>query len=554
MRTDVSGWQVRLDDALIAGHVGSGAWRNQTIADAARALAAREPQRVTHVFEGRAWTIAELVRDADALAASLRAMGLRPGDVVSFQLPNWVEALVIDLAAAMLGLVVAPIVPIYRDAELAYMLADAGVKAAFVPGEYRGVDYMAMMQRLAPQLPALKHIFPVRAARGDGDAPGYEQLTGAGNKLGNEFGNAPVVDPNAVKLILYTSGTTGRPKGVLHSHNSMDYAVCRAIAHWGQGDGDTILMASPVTHITGYGSGLELPILSGMRAVFMERWNAAEGVALIEREQVTMSMGATPFLQELLAEAARQGKRLPSLRSYACGGAAVPPALIRQAGEVLENCRAFRVFGASEVPLTTLGFVGDGQVDLAAETDGEIVHYEVRVVDDDGRDLPDGVEGEICARGPAMMLGYADPRQSEESFDGDGYFRTGDLGHVTAQRAIVITGRKKDLINRGGEKISAKEVEDILHRHAAIDEAAVVAMPHERLGETVCAFVTLKAGQLFDFEQMIAHVGATGVAKQKYPECLVVLDALPRTPTGKIRKDRLREDIRARLQAQRSAA
>lgn len=166
MRTDVSGWQVRLDDALIAGHVGSGAWRNQTIADAARALAAREPQRVTHVFEGRAWTIAELVRDADALAASLRAMGLRPGDVVSFQLPNWVEALVIDLAAAMLGLVVAPIVPIYRDAELAYMLADAGVKAAFVPGEYRGVDYMAMMQRLAPQLPALKHIFPVRAARG----------------------------------------------------------------------------------------------------------------------------------------------------------------------------------------------------------------------------------------------------------------------------------------------------------------------------------------------------------------------------------------------------
>ena len=549
MRTDVSGWQVRLDDALIERHVQSGAWQNKTIADVARALAAREPQRVTHVFEGRAWTIGELVLEADALAASLRGMGLRPGDVVSFQLPNWVEALVIDLAAAMLGLVVAPIVPIYRDAELAYMLADAGVKAAFVPGDYRGVDYMAMMGRLAPQLPALQHICSVRLPPGQRDAASYELMTGAGKRLGS----APPVDPNAVKLILYTSGTTGRPKGVLHSHNSMEYAVRRAIEHWGQGDGDTILMASPVTHITGYGSGLELPIQSGMRAVFMERWNAAEGVALIEREQVTMSMGATPFLQELQAEAEKQGKRLPSLRAYACGGAAVPPALVRKARQVFENCRAFRVFGASEVPLTTLGFVGDDQVDLAAETDGEIVHYEVRVVDDEGRDLPSGVEGEICARGPAMMLGYADPQQTAESFDAGGYFRTGDLGHVTPERAIVITGRKKDLINRGGEKISAKEVEDILHRHAAIDEAAVVAMPHERLGETVCAFVTLKAGQSLDFDQLIAHVGAT-VARQKHPERLVVLDALPRTATGKIRKDLLREQIRALLQSERVAA
>jgi acyl-CoA synthetase (AMP-forming)/AMP-acid ligase II len=550
MRTDISGWQVRLDDALIEQHVKSGAWQNRTVAELARELAARDPQRVTHVFEGRNYTIGKLVSDADALAASLRAIGLRPGDVVSFQLPNWVEAMVIDLAAAMLGLVVAPIVPIYRDAEAAYMLADAGVKAAFVPGEYRGFDYMAMMRRLAPQLPALKHICSVRLPTAERDDCSYEMLVGAGR----QFGSPPVVDPDAVKLILYTSGTTGRPKGVLHSHNSMGYAVRRAIQHWGQGKGDTILMASPITHITGYGSGLELPILSDMRAVLMERWNAAEGIELIEREQVTMSMGATPFLQELLAEAERQGKRLPSLRTYACGGAAVPPALVRKAREVLDNCKAFRVFGSSEVPLTTLGFIGDDQTDLAAETDGEIVHYDVRIVDDDGNDLPVGKEGEICARGPAMLLGYADPQQTAESFDQDGFFRTGDLGHVTAERAIVITGRKKDLINRGGEKISAKEVEDILHQHPAIDEAAVVAMPHDRLGETVCAFVTLKAGQTLGFEQMIAHVGKSGVAKQKYPERLIVLDAFPRTASGKIRKDRLREDIRERLQSERTAA
>jgi acyl-CoA synthetase (AMP-forming)/AMP-acid ligase II len=326
------------------------------------------------------------------------------------------------------------------------------------------------------------------------------------------------------------------------------------VQHWGQGEGDTMLMASPVTHITGFGSGLELPLLSGTRVVFMERWNAAEGVEVIEREQATISIGATPFLHELLAEAEKQGKRLPSLRTYACGGAAVPPALVRKASEVLDNCRAFRVFGSSEVPLTTLGFIGPDQLDLAAETDGEIVHYEVRVVDDEGRILPPGQEGEICARGPAMMLGYADPQQTAESFDADGYFRTGDLGHITPERAIVITGRKKDLINRGGEKISAKEVEDILHQHPAIEEAAVVAMPHERLGETICTYVTLKAGQELSFDQMIAHVAKSGVAKQKYPECLVVLDAFPRTASGKIRKDRLRDDIRERLRTERTAA
>lgn len=550
MRKDVSGWQVRLDDALIEQHVKSGAWQNRTIAQLARELAARNPRHVTHVFEGRSYTIAELVEQADALAASLRERGLKPGDVVSFQLPNWVEAAVINLACCMLGLVVAPIVPIYRDAEAAYMLADAGVKAAFVPGDFRGFNYLDMMRRLAPQLPALQFICSVRMAPGERDINSYETMVGSGRK----FGSPPDVDPNAVKLILYTSGTTGRPKGVLHSHNSMAYAVRRAIQHWEQGEGDTMLMASPVTHITGFGSGLELPLLSGIRVVFMERWNAAEGVALIDREQATMSMGATPFLHELLAEAEKQGKRLPSLRTYACGGAAVPPALVRKASEVLENCRAFRVFGSSEVPLTTLGFVGPDQLDLAAETDGEIVHYDVRVVDDEGRSLPPGQEGEICARGPAMMLGYADPQQTAESFDVGGYFLTGDLGHITPERAIVITGRKKDLINRGGEKISAKEVEDILHQHPAIEEAAVVAMPHDRLGETVCAYVTLKANQELSFDQMIAHVARSGVAKQKYPERLVVLDAFPRTASGKIRKDRLRDDIRERLRAERSAA
>jgi acyl-CoA synthetase (AMP-forming)/AMP-acid ligase II len=540
MKTDISGWQIRHDEELAAGYRRTGAWKDQTVSTLAEALAHNDPERVTHVFEGVRYPILRMFEDAQALAAALQARGFTAGEVIAFQLPNWAEAMVIDLAASLLGLVVAPIVPIYREAEAAYMLADCGAKAAFVPGEYRGYDYLAMMRRLAPHLPSMRLISSVRVVGGDGDS--YEAMVGARGMLEQR----PQVDPGAVKMILYTSGTTGRPKGVLHSHNTMAYTVQRAMLHWGLVPGDTMLMASPVTHITGFGSGLELPLLCGIRTVFMERWNAAEGLDLIEREGVSISMGATPFLQELVAEAESRGRRLPSLRIYVCGGAAVPPALIRKARIVFQNCMPFRVFGSSEVPLTTLGYVDPGQLDLAAETDGAVVHYDVRVTDDEGGVLPVGEEGEIRARGPAMFLGYAEPAQTRDSFDTAGYFKTGDLGVITHFNAIVITGRKKDLINRGGEKISAKEVEDVLHTHPAIEEAAVVAVPHARLGETVGAFVILKKGQSLDVEQISQHMVAAGVARQKCPERLIFVEEFLRTASGKIRKDLLRADARAR--------
>jgi acyl-CoA synthetase (AMP-forming)/AMP-acid ligase II len=349
-------------------------------------------------------------------------------------------------------------------------------------------------------------------------------------------------------LILYTSGTTGRPKAVLHSHNTGPTRLKRAFEHWSDGSPQVLLMASPVTHVTGL-SALELPFYLEARTVFMERWNAMEALDIIDREQVTVSLGATPFLHELITQAEQQKRPLPSLTRFACGGAEVPPALIRKAAEVFANCRAFRVFGSSEAPLVTLGFVGAGQLEQAASTDGEILDYQVRLLDEAGREVAAGQEGEICVRGPAMFLGYADPEQSAEAFDAEGFFATGDLGRITADNAIVITGRKKDLINRGGEKISAKEVEDILHQHPLIDEAAVVAMPHERLGETLCAYVILRAGQQLSLDGLLEQVARAGVARQKFPECLVVVEDFPRTASGKIRKDRLRADIRQRLAA-----
>jgi len=542
MHTDISGWQVRLDAATRQRYAHSSEWMGRTIAQSAQAIAAREAGRISHVFDGQACRVDELLGDARLLAGALQRRGLRAGDVIAFQLPNWRETAVIDLAASLLGLVITPIVPIYRDAEVAFMLADCAAKAMFFPGSYRGFDFAAMLQRLAPELPALRLQI---AVRGEGAAAqSYEAMLGEGQPLREE----PAVDANAVKLILYTSGTTGRPKAVLHSHNTGPTRLKRAFEHWSDGSPQVLLMASPVTHVTGL-SALELPFYLDARTVFMDRWNAAEALQIIEREQVTIGLGATPFLHELIAQAEQHGQRLPSLKRFACGGAEVPPALIHKAAEVFANCRAFRVFGSSEAPLVTLGFVGAGQLEQAASTDGEILDYQVRLLDDAGREVAAGQEGEICVRGPAMFLGYANPEQSAEAFDADGFFATGDLGRITADNAIVITGRKKDLINRGGEKISAKEVEDILHQHPLIDEAAVVAMPHERLGETLCAYVILRAGQQLSLDGLLEQVARAGVARQKFPECLVVVEDFPRTASGKIRKDRLRADIRQRLAA-----
>lgn len=548
MRQDISGWNVQWSEERAAQWVREGQWLNRTLADAARDAAAHEPDRVTQVCGGRDVTAGEVWAGATRLAAALWARGFRAGDVIAFQMPNWHEAAFIDVAACLLGVVVCPIVTIYRDTEVELILSDSRAKGIFVAERFRGFDFAAMLARLRPALPNLAHVWTVRGtqpntADGDlrtlmADAPALPAL--------------PAVSPDAVKLVLYTSGTTGRPKAVLHSHNSLIRATLMCARHWGIAPGDTTLMPSPVTHVTGFSHGLEMPFFGGTRCVLMEKWNAAEAADIIEREQVSFTIGATPFLQELMDVAEASGRTLPSLRLFPCGGAAVAPEIIYRVARVLPNCRSFRVYGSSEAPMITFGFCAPGQERLAAETDGEIVDYEVRVVDLDGRPLGLGQEGEICARGPALFLGYADPVHSAEAFDADGFFRTGDIGYVTAERAVVFTGRIKDLINRGGEKISAKEVEDLLHQHPAVMNAAVVAMPHPRLGETVCAYVIPKPGATVTAADIVALLDAAGVAKQKYPERFIFVDDFPKTASGKVKKDLLRADVRERLQANAS--
>lgn len=534
--------------AHLARYRDTGAWADRTIGDCARELAAAWPGAVAFPGSPAAPTYATLLAEAEALALALAELGLRQGDVISFQLPNWTEAAVINLAATLGGLIINPIVPIYRDAEVRKMLADCGAKAFFFAESFRGYDFAAMVERILPDLPELSHCIAVRGAA---TPLRYEALVEAGLK--RPFA-APRVDPDAIKLLLYTSGTTGTPKAVLHSHNTLGRVSAQSFAHWGVSHGDTVLMPSPVTHISGYSNGLEQVFLSGTRCVLMESWDAVEAVSLIERHAVVGTVAATPFLKELADVAIALGKRLPSFRLFACGGAAVPADLIRDANSAFANPCATRVYGSSETPLVAMGFAASAHPDLAATTDGQVIDYDVRIVDDAEQDVPDGQEGEILARGPAMFMGYRDAGQTAEAVTADGYFRTGDLGLLTAEGAILITGRKKDLIIRGGENISAKEIEDVLARHPQVRESAVVSMPHPRLGEGICAFVIARGPTPPDMAELAAFVFASGLAKQKCPERIAYVADLPRTASGKVRKDVLRAEIRSLIKRESSGA
>ncbi len=265
---------------------------------------------------------------------------------------------------------------------------------------------------------------------------------------------------------------------------------------------------------------------------------------LIGRHGVSFSVGATPFLKELVAEAEARRTSLPSLRRFMSGGAPVPPEVVRRAGRVLPDCLTFRVYGSTEAPTITLGIRDGSEAELGAVTDGRIVNHEVHIVDaPSGASVPDGVDGEICTRGPEVMLGYTEQRHTEEAFDADGYFHTGDLGYRSHGEFLTVSGRKKDLIIRGGENLSPKEIEDALHRHPAIQEVACVAMPHERMGETVCAFVVPQPGCRVDVAMLAAHLQQAGLARQKFPERVELVDDLPRTASGKVQKNVLRDRI-----------
>ncbi len=445
------------------------------------------------------------------------------GSVVSFMLPNWHEAAVVYLAATLAGIAVNPILPSLRERELLFILDDVDSRMIFVPNEFRQHDYLAMMDRVTAQLDSPPEVVVVRGEHGDHTA--YTSLL----EQRSDLHEMPVLDPDAVRMILYTSGTTGRPKGVLHSHNSIHALICQIRDHWLVEPGDKFLVPSPIAHIGGSIYAFECPLLLGATAVLMERWDPDEAVTIMVAEGCTHMAGATPFLEGLLAAAERADTRLPALKVFICGGASVPPSLIRRAAAYFDRAVVTRVYGSTEVPVTTVGSPTDPE--HAADTDGRAGIADIKLVEHAA--APSGT-GEIHARGPQMLVGYRNPEDERDAFDDEGYFRTGDLAQWVDDDYLVVTGRAKDIIIRSGENIAPKEIEDILGGHPDIVEIAIVGLPDARTGERACAVIVPKASPGPDVDSLRGFLVDYGVAKFKVPEQVVIWDSLPKNDAGKV--------------------
>jgi acyl-CoA synthetase (AMP-forming)/AMP-acid ligase II len=484
----------------------------------------------------RRLSFAEWERLVGRAALGLLTLGIGPGDVVAYQLPNWWEAAVIFLAAARVGAVVNPLLPIFRARELRFILRQSGAALLVIPGHYRGCDHPQLVAELRGELPALREVLVARAT-----APPPMRTFDA--FLATPWERAPqtadrvvaAVDPDALLMLMYTSGTTADPKGVLHTHNTLRAEVHSLQRIHALTPRDRTLMPSPLTHISGVIHALLTPALLGTSAVLMERWDAGAGLALLGAERVTYMVGAPTFLQDLVDHPERPRHDVSSLRLFSCGGATVSAELIRRARAAL-GCVAKRVYGSTEFPTITTTDAEDA-VRMGSETEGRaIVPNQVRIVDERGSVLPSGTAGEIQARGPECFVGYADPSLNADSFTADGWFRTGDLGRLDAGGYLRITGRLKDIVVRKGEKFSVRELEEMIARHPAVADVAVLAVPDARSGERACAVVVLRAAAALTLDQLTGFLRDAGLAAQKLPEQLEIVAELPRTESGKVHR------------------
>jgi len=484
-------------------------------------------------------TYAELLADIESVSTHLAALGLKKGDVLCLLLPNWTEGVIYTYAASRLGAVVCPITTIYRQRELTFILERTRCKVVVIPSVYRGFDYAAMMRELAAGLPDLQHVICV----GDTDV---ESLVSSDDLLRPPGSSTPAPTGTAedVAVLAFTSGTTGEAKGVMHSAASLHAMMDDLVEHSGFRCRLTSLVISPIGHMTGFLWGVLMPLRGAGDVVMLPTWEAERALDLIARYSVDIAMGATPFLSDLLGAAReRSGGQLPKI--FICGGAPIPPSLIERA--VREHgARVVSVWGMSEYPVGTATATRDHPT-LASRSDGRPCgRAEVRIVDEVGASVPVGAEGDIIIRGPALFKGYYKrPDLDVDSFTADGFLRTGDRARLIDDDGhIRISGRTKDIIIRGGENIPVVEIENILLTHPAIKEIALVAVPHERLGETACACLVMQpeATELGVLE-LARFLSDRGVAKQFFPEAVRVMSHLPRTPSGKIQKFALRNQI-----------
>lgn len=469
-------------------------------------------------------TLTDVVSAGRRMGTRMTQLGVAPGDIVGVMLPNWREWQVAAVAAAQAGAVLLPIVTIYKAGELGFILRQSRAKWLFTPDQWRGTAYRALVADCG-DLPDLERHVVL--------GPDFDALEADG-----AIAPPPSRAADDLALLVYTSGTTADPKGVTHSSTTILAEIQSNLDMRSSVENDAVISPWPPGHVAGVLSMFRF-LAGGVPLVLMDEWDAARAAELIEAHKVTSSSG-TPFhLSGLMVAADQNGRDLSSLRHYLVGAAPVPTSLVERCKA--QNLAVYHCYGSSEHPTVTSGTAED-PLDKQLNTEGRAIPgSEMRFVDDDGHDVPAGADGEICTRGPELFLGYLDKALNAAAFLPGGWYRTGDIGHLDADGYLLITDRKKDIIIRGGENISSKEVENILMRHPSVAEAAVVAAPDARMGEVARACVVLRAGCTLDLEGVRDFFQSAGIARQKTPERLTVLDALPRNASGKVLKHVLRE-------------
>lgn len=522
-----------------------GYWGDATLADYWKMAVLSSPEKVAVIDQqGTSYTYAELDDLAGRLAAYLKEVGVEPGDFVSFQLPGWAEYTVIYGACLKAGAVVNPILPNFRAEELSFVLNKCQSKVLFIPTEFRNFDYPGMVRTLMPKIPSLREVVMVEKDKKANEGMTLGRVI---REFSPQAGNS-IRSADDLAAVLFTSGTEGFPKGVMLTHNNIISSERAFAAALNVTYLDVMLMPAPVAHATGFHHGVTLPFIVGAKSVLLDIFNPDTSLELIERERITCSMGSTPFVYDILRSLQKKKYDISSLRFFLCGGAPIPRHMVKEALEA--GFKVLGVYGATESVPHTAGRLDDPLERIISSDGVAVPNVEIKVVDEARQPVPVGVEGEEASRGPNVFVGYLkEPELTARVLDDEGWYYGSDLCTMDDDGYIRITGRKKDIIIRGGENISSNEIENIILQHPNVREAGVVAMPDQRLGERACVYLVLKnADQGLTMEEMTAFFEEKNVAKYKYPERLEIVESLPRTASGKIQKFMLRQDIKSKLE------
>jgi cyclohexanecarboxylate-CoA ligase len=541
----------RYSSTEIASYYDTGLWRSETLPEIADRQAVGQPDKVFVSDGTNSLNYRELADSSLALAAGFIRMGIKAGDRVSVQIPSWSEFTQIALALARIGAIMVPIMPIYRRDEVGYILQNAGVRAAISCDTFKNYDYSAMYASLRAECPDLRDLIVVRgsAGGGSGDCLPFESLFV--DALPDPSERGPGAGADDPMVIVYSSGTTARPKGCLHTFNTFGCCSRLLAASFGYSEHDVQLSPSPITHTTGFITGLLMPLMHGASVHMMEAWDPRVGLSDMAKFHTTVAVSATTFLQMLMDVYDPDEHDPSSMRLWVAAGSPIPAAFIKRASEVLPRLTVLSLYGRTENACTTTCTVSDDPIRSVTSDGKALPGSSVKIVDLEGREVPRGQEGDIAYRGPLHMLEYINnPEETTNLFTAEGYSRSGDLGVMDADGYVRVTGRLKDIVIRGGLNISVRQIEDLLTAHPAVNAVAAVGMPDERLGEKVCCYVVVNPGyEGLTLHDVSRYLLDHDLAIQKLPERLEIVAELPMTATGKVQKHVLRSRIAEQLRS-----